>query len=431
MDNLITPAFFVFGIVLGAFCCWWLLNKSLQELKLQNARLAEAKEQLSQSYQDSKENEAVLRVEKTHLEQDNVRQTKTQKEQQEQLKLHFKNLANEILEQKTNQFKQDSNVQLTHLLKPFQQKMESFQKEVKDSFKEHGQEQTTLKTYINLLNNSHKQLQEGAQQLTKALKGDSKTQGNWGEVQLAKILEESGLRKDADYKLQPSFSAAGLEGHQQRLQPDAVVYLPENKQVIIDAKVSLTHYERYFSTEDPLQKDQFLKQFSKSINQHIKGLHEKCYQDLPQLQTPDFVLLFIPIEGVFALATQQTHNLFSEAWEKKIVLVSPGTLLACLRIIELTWKIQHQSQNAEKIAKAGGSLYDKLCGFMETFQKIGQSLQKTQQTYNTAVGRLETGKGNAISQAKKLKELGIPTKKELPEILMQTEAEIHIESYEN
>lgn len=409
MQSYIFLFIFIAGFAIGASLVWILLK---QQLKSQNEQFKAYKTQFSQSNLDLRDQQVRLDERNANLEQEKKRQEdrkEQQKEQQEYLNTQFKNLANNILQQKTDQFKKDSGEQLTNLLKPFQKNIDALQKQVKDSFSEHHDEQTSLKKHLSLLKEDQNRLHEDAQQLTKALKGDSKTQGDWGEVQLAKILEDSGLRKDQDYTLQETFSDGG-----KLLRPDAVVYLPDNKHVIIDSKVSLTSYQLYSSTDDETEKEQHLTQFLKSIKNHITGLNVKDYQDINQLHTTDFVLMFIPIEGVFALAGQQTNNLFNEAWKKKIVLVSPSTLFACLKTVELSWKVQQQSENAEKIAKRGGLLYDKLCSFVESFRNIDNHLQKAQKAYDTSAQRLTSGKGNAINQANELKALGLQTKKQLP-----------------
>ncbi len=332
---------------------------------------------------------------------------------QAQLKLEFKNTATGLLEEIGQKFNTQSEKQIGELLTPLRERMGEFQKKVDESFKVQGQEQHTLKAEIEKI-----VLQTDT--LAKALRGDVKAQGNWGEVMLERILEESGLRKGSDYVLQGvDMSLVASDGSRQ--MPDVIVNLPDNKHVIIDAKVSLTAYDRYSSENDATAKEVYLRDFLKSVKAHVNGLEQRRYQDNPKISTPDFVLMFMPIEGAYSLAVQQDRELHSYAWGKRIVIVCPTTLMATLKTINSLWKIERQNANAQEIAAAAGALYDKFVGFMENMDTIGDRLTKLQDSYDEAFKKLSKGKGNLVGRAEKLKELGIPTSKSLLKIVKNDE----------
>lgn len=330
---------------------------------------------------------------------------------QEQLKEQFENLANKILDEKAEKFTKQNKESLDQLLNPLGLKLEEFKKKVEETHKDQVEARGSLKQELKQLMELNNQMSEDAKNLTKALKGDSKAQGNWGEVVLASILEKSGLRKDEEYFTQQSET---LEDGR-RLQPDVVVKLPDEKFLIVDSKVSLTAFERFTTAENEDEQLKAIKEHVLSIRTHVKGLSEKNYPQIYDNKTPDFVLLFIPVEPAFAAALQSEPNLYNESFEKNIVIVSPSTLLATLFTINTIWKRERQNKHALEIADRGGALYDKFVGFVESMNDIGQRIRQTQDSYDTAMKRLSTGSGNLLGQAEKLKKLGAKATKVLPD----------------
>jgi DNA recombination protein RmuC len=262
--------------------------------------------------------------------------------------------------------------------------------------------------------------------LTRALRGDVKAQGNWGEVMLERILEESGLRRDDDYTIQ-GMEMGLLAEDGSRQQPDVIVHLPDNKHIIVDAKVSLVAYERYCSAADDTQRELHCKDFLKSVKAHINGLEQKKYQHNEKLQTPDFVLMFMPVEGAYSFAVQQDRELHSYAWGKKIVLVCPATLFATLRTIASLWNIERQNRNTQEIARQGGALYDKFVDFVADMENINRHMSKASEVYDSAINKLKTGKGNLIGRAEKLRMLDIKTSKLLPKALIDEQDDYLLE----
>lgn len=336
---------------------------------------------------------------------------------QDQLKIQFENLANKILDEKSAKFTKQNKESLDQLLNPFKTKLDEFKKKVEDTHNDQIEARGSLKQELKQLMQLNQTMSEDAKNLTKALKGDSKAQGNWGEVILERILERSGLTKGREYHVQQS--ATTEEGR--RLQPDVVVTLPDEKFLIIDSKVSLTDYERFSSADDDDSSERALKAHVASIRGHVKGLSEKKYQQIHGDRSPDFVLLFVPIEPAFAAALQADSNLYYEAFDRNIVIVSPSTLLATLATIDSVWKQEYQNKNAQEIAKRGGALYDKFVGFVESLDQIGDRIKQTKRSYDEARNRLSVGTGNLVRQAEMLKELGAKTTKKLPESVKQIE----------
>lgn len=327
----------------------------------------------------------------------------------ERFSIEFKNLANEILEEKSKKFTEQNKVNLTEILSPLRERIGEFQKKVEESNKEDAERNASLVQQIKHLSDLNKQITKEAENLTKALKGDSKTQGNWGEVILERILEKSGLEKGREYETQ--VSEVGEDGR--RYQPDVVVKLPDNKHIIIDSKVSLTSYERYVSGESEEEKLTHLKAHITSIKNHVKGLGDKNYQNLYGFEGLDFVLLFIPVEPAFTLAVQHDPELFNEAYSKNIVIVSPTTLIATLRTISSIWKQEYQNKNAIEIASQSGALYDKFQLFTEDLINIGKHLAGTQKAYQDSMKKLSEGNGNLVRRAEKLKKLGAKASKQI------------------
>jgi len=332
----------------------------------------------------------------------------------EKLQIQFKNLANDILEEKTKKFTDQNKISLSDILNPLKEKIQEFEKKVEQTNKESIERNSALKEQISGLKELNLQITKEAENLTKALKGESKTQGNWGEFVLESILEKSGLIKGEQYEVQVSKTAEDGK----RLQPDVIINLPEDKHLIVDSKVSLTAYEKFSSSENELEKETELKNHLLSIRSHIKGLSEKNYQTLYELGSLDFVLLFMPIESAFSLAVQNDTTLFTDAYEKNIVIVSPSTLIATLRTIASIWRQENQNRNALEIAKQGGQLFDKFVSFSEDLIKIGENLNTTKKNYDLAMNKLSTGKGNLVTRADKLKELGAKASKNLDQRLL-------------
>ena len=391
------------------------LESELKEAKADHEKLHQQKEEELRAERDkstSLDKElAGLKAEYDAL-QSKLNEQKGELEQmQEQLKVQFENLANKILDEKAEKFTKQNRENLDQLLNPLGTKLEEFRKKVEETYNDENRQRATLKEQIRQMAELNQQMSEDTKNLTKALKGDSKAQGNWGEVVLASILEKSGLRKDEEYFTQQSETTA--DGR--RLQPDVVVKLPDEKFLIVDSKVSLTAYERFVSSEDKEEREKQLKQHVMSIRAHVKGLSEKNYTQLYQDKTPDFVLLFIPVEPAFAAALQTEPELYNESFEKNIVIVSPSTLLATLFTINTIWKRDRQNKYALEIAERGGAMYDKFVGFVESMDDIGNRIRQTQDSYETAMKRLNSGSGNLVRQAEMLKELGAKATKQLPE----------------
>lgn len=340
---------------------------------------------------------------------------KEQKQEVEQLQekftKEFENLANKILEEKTNKFTEQNKENLKNILSPLQDKIQLFEKKVEDTHKESIDYHAALRQQILGLREMNEQMSKETLNLTKALKGDSKMQGNWGELILERVLEKSGLEKNREYFVQQSFITE--EGN--RVFPDVVINLPDGKKMIVDSKVTLTAYERYINEEEDSLKIQHLKEHVISINRHVEQLGNKNYHDLYQMESPDFVLLFIPIESAFALALNEDTNLYNKAFEKNIVIVTPSTLLATLHTIDSMWTNQKQQENALEIARQAGALYDKFEGFVTDLVKIGKKMDEAKIEYQGAMNKLVDGKGNLITSVEKLKKMGAKAKKSLPE----------------
>ncbi|ENA1801362.1 DNA recombination protein RmuC [Flavobacterium psychrophilum] len=347
-----------------------------------------------------------------------LEKNKDQKQEVEQLQekftKEFENLANKILEEKTNKFTEQNKENMKNILTPLQDKILHFEKKVEDTHKESIDYHAALRQQILGLSEMNAQMSKETLNLTKALKGDSKMQGNWGELVLERVLEKSGLEKGREYIVQQSFTTA--EGN--RVFPDVVINLPDGKKMIVDSKVSLTAYEKYINEEDDILKSGYLKEHINSIKRHVEQLGDKNYHDLYQMESPDFVLLFIPIEPAFALALNEDTSLYNKAFEKNIVIVTPSTLLATLRTIDSMWANQKQQENALEIARQAGALYDKFEGFVADLIKIGKKIDESKVEYSGAMNKLIEGKGNLITSVEKLKKMGAKAKKSLPESII-------------
>ena len=390
-------------------------NNQLSELKnsLQNLQIEK------QKVQTEKEEFAILLAKKENDFDNLLDRTKEQKEEinqlQEKFSKEFENLANKILEEKTQKFTEQNKENLKNILSPLQDKILHFEKKVEDTHKESIDYHAALRQQILGLREMNVQMSKETINLTKALKGDSKMQGNWGELVLERVLEKSGLEKGREYEVQQSFT--NEEGS--RILPDVIINLPDGKKMVVDSKVSLTAYERYVNEDDDVQQNIYLKEHVNSVKRHVEQLSDKRYQDIYQMESPDFVLLFIPIEPAFALALQEDLNLYNKAFEKNIVIVTPSTLLATLRTIDSMWTNQKQQENAIEIARQAGALYDKFEGFVSDLIKIGKKMDEAKVEYSSAMNKLTEGKGNLVTSAEKLKKMGAKAKKALPEAILK------------
>lgn len=329
-----------------------------------------------------------------------------------QMTLQFENLAQKIFEEKSSKFSDQNYKQLATLLDPLKERIKDFEKKVEDTYSQERFDRGHLKGEISKLIELNTTMSKEAQNLVLALKGENKTQGNWGELILENILERSGLRKGEEYFTQET--VRGEDG--EMLRPDVIVRLPDGKHLIVDSKMTLTAYEAYCSAEDPVQKEKAGLLHVESLKRHISDLSEKKYHLADKIISPDFVMLFMPLEPAFALAFQLKPDLFGQAWNKNIAVVSPTTLLATLRTVTSLWKQERQQKNAVEIARQGGSLYDKFVGVVNDLDQLGKKLKSAAEAHDQVMGKLSTGKGNLISQVEKLKELGAKTEKTLPQI---------------
>lgn len=363
----------------------------------------------------------VGRLEKAKVEYLNLQEKlNTQKaeldEIQKKFTTEFENIANKILEKNSEKFTAANQKNLSDILNPLKEKINLFEKKVEDTYLKGLRDQTDLRAELKKLHELNSKISEEANNLTRALKGDVKKQGNWGEVVLERILERSGLN-EGEQGYQKQFSDISEEG--KRIQPDIVINLPDNKHIIIDSKVSLIAYERAVNAATEEERVSNIKEHLLSLKTHIKGLSEKHYQTASKLNSPDFVLLFIPIEASFGVAIQEDQDLFSFAWDRKVVLVSPSTLLATLRTISSVWQQENQTKNAIEIARQGGALYDKFVGFITDMENIGKNLDTTRKTYDLALNKLHVGSGNLVKRAETIKKLGAKTTKRLPNKMLE------------
>ncbi|HEX8270251.1 MAG TPA: DNA recombination protein RmuC [Flavobacterium sp.] len=350
-----------------------------------------------------------------HLFERNSEQKQEVEKLQEKFTKEFENLANKILEEKSNKFTEQNKENLKNILSPLQDKIHLFEKKVEDTHKESIDYHAALRQQILGLREMNETMSRETLNLTRALKGDSKMQGNWGELVLERVLEKSGLEKGREYEMQQSFT----NEFGQRVFPDVVINLPDGKKMIVDSKVSLTAYEKFINAEDEILRAGFLKEHVNSIRRHVEQLGEKNYHDLYQIESPDFVLLFIPIEPAFAMALNEDSALYNKAFEKNIVIVTPSTLLATLRTIDSMWANQKQQENAYEIARQAGALYDKFEGFVGDLIKLGKKIDESKVEYQGAMNKLVEGKGNLITSVEKLKKMGAKAKKALPENILR------------
>ncbi|MBO6700893.1 MAG: DNA recombination protein RmuC [Pseudomonadales bacterium] len=402
------------------------VKASLSErLHSRELKIAELENQLTSANQALEDERA--RLVHTRQEISRLETTLTEQKQQAAEKLElikeakvsmqdgFKNLANEIFESKQKEFKEQSREHLSGVLDPLQEKIKSFEKRVEQTYTNEAKERFSLVKELKSLQDLNSRIAQDAVNLTNALKGENKTQGVWGEVVLEKVLEKSGLEKGREYETQVSLK--NEDG--KRMQPDAIVRLPEDKDVVVDSKVSLTAYERFCSSEDEAERAEALKLHIASLRQHIRQLSDKDYQALEGIRTLDFVLLFVPIEAAFSVAVTEDAELFSDAFSRNIVIVAPSTLLATLRTIQNIWRYEQQNKNAQEIATRAGALYDKFVNFVGDLELIGSRLDSTQNAYQDAFNKLASGKGNLVKRAEDMKALGAKVSKSLPQNLVE------------
>ena len=385
-------------------------EKTISDLQLEYSQLQAEKEQIVKVtiQQDASINNLNEKLSDQKHELENI---------QEKFTKEFENLANKILEEKSSKFTQQNKENLKNILTPLNEKIKLFEDKVDKTHRESIDYHAALRQQIIGLKELNQQMSKEAVNLTKALKGDSKTQGNWGELILERVLEKSGLEKDREYFLEKSFTTDAL--NKTRLRPDVIINLPDNKKMIIDSKVSLTDYERYANAEDDSDKERYLKDHINSLNRHVTQLSEKKYEDIYEIESPDFVLLFVPIEPAFAVAINADNQLYNKAFEKNIVIVTPSTLLATLRTIDSMWQNEKQQRNAVEIARQAGALYDKFEGFVIDLTKVGKKMDEAKSEYKGAMNKLVEGRGNLITSVEKIKKLGAKAKKALPQKIIE------------
>ena len=406
-----------------------LLEKSSRIGELE-AKIGQLEEKLSKKIDDNTQlvkNIAELETSLQKERESTTEKLKLLEDSKNEMLNQFKNLSNEILEEKSKKFTQTNKENIEGILQPLNKEFAEFKNRVNEVYKNDSDDRTALKTQIDGLKELNEKLGKEALNLTNALKGDSQKQGAWGEVILERVLEESGLQNGREYETQLSFT----DEEKKRKRPDAIVHLPNNKDVIIDSKVSIVAYQNYYQTEDKNEKDKFLKEHLMSIKNHIKGLSLKNYDEIEEIKSLDYVLMFIPIESAFMLAMENNRELFSEAFEKNIVIVTPSTLLVTLKTIQNIWRYEKQNKNSQEISKRVGDLHDKFVNFTESLRDIGANLDKAKNSFETSISRLSTGKGNLISQVQKIKSLGIKSKKELSESLIDETDENYLLEFNN
>jgi len=420
--------YIILGILAGSFITWLILranflrktNQKESDIRLLTDRALHLGQQCTDLQQEvnterAKADTLSVKLASSVTENRNlVEKLTTQKteiaEMQQQLTSEFRNLANDILKQHATEFTQSNQKNIGEILNPLKEKIKEFEDKVQRAYDQEGRDKVSLKTEIIHLLELNRKLSEDAENLTKALKGDVKKQGNWGEMILERVLERSGLVNGENYLRE--YTAINRRG--ETIRPDVVIKLPDNKHIVIDAKVSLVAYEAYVSADGPAVKEKFLQQHIEALRSQIKILSEKDYQGSEMFDTPDFVLLFLPMESAFSIALQNDAELFGFAWDRKIVIVSPTTLLATLMTISAMWKQEKQTQNALEIARQGGALYDKFVAFISDLDKIGLHMNQLQGAYAEARNKLSEGRGNLVVRAESLRKLGARVSKKMP-----------------
>lgn len=386
------------------------LQENLQAYKTLEAQLEQERQAHNETKQQLERIDATLNSERKQFQ-----------EKQDTFKIEFQNLANKILEEKSEKFTAQNKNNLDALMNPLREQLKDFKKKVEDTYDKESKDRISLYEQIINLQKLNTQLSEDAHNLTSALKGSSKTQGNWGELVLERILEQSGLEKGREYQTQSSFSQQDSESKQKRYQPDVLIHLPENKTIIVDSKVSLTAYEAFCSADSEADKKTALKEHVNSVKKHVSQLSEKTYHDIDALNTLDFVVMFMPIEAAFLLAMQEDQTLYRYAMDKNIFIVSPSNLLVMLRTIHHTWRNEKTNLNAKQIADNAGKLYDKFVGFVDDMNDIGKKIHQTQEAWDSGMRKLQQGSGNLIKRVEDLKLLGAKANKSINNNLLSTD----------
>ncbi|PRX54418.1 DNA recombination protein RmuC [Flagellimonas meridianipacifica] len=390
------------------------LNNNISTLNQKLMDSDEGRRQL-QSEKELQSNQIVrYQADLENLQQKHSEQKEELEKLQEKFTKDFEILANKILEDKSKKFTESNKQNIENILTPLNKKIKEFEEKVEKSQKENISIHSALKEQLLNLQNQNLKITQEAENLTKALKGDSKMQGNWGELVLERVLEKSGLEKDREYSVQQSFT---LEDGS-RVMPDVIINMPDGKKMIVDSKVSLTDYER-FTNADEEDKPKFLKDHINSLRKHVEQLSAKKYEDLYEMESPDFVLMFVPIEPAFAIAINEDVSLYNKAFEQNIVIVTPSTLLATLRTIDTMWNNEKQQRNAIEIARQAGALYDKFEGFVSDLTKVGKKMDEAKNEYRGAMNKLVEGRGNIVTSIEKLKKMGAKAKKSIPEPILK------------
>ena len=411
----------ILGLVLGSGIMW-LLAKSRSAVD--NQRLQDKVDQINelksrlQEHEDYNYKVKIAELESTLESERRLSHEKTALLEQAEKKMTdaFENLANRIIEEKSKKFTEQNKLNIGEVLNPLREQLGDFKKKIEDVYDKETKDRLSLYHEIKNLKTLNEQMSQDAINLTRALKGESKTRGNWGEVILERVLEESGLKNGREYETQGSFR----DENNKLFYPDVVVHLPDNKDVVIDSKVSLNAYDKYCSLEDEEERKKALNEHLASVRTHVNGLQEKNYDKLIGVNSLDMILMFVPIEPALMLAFEHDENLFRDAFKHRIYLVSPSTLTMNLQIIHNVWRNEYQNQNAKKIAKSAGDLYDKFVGFVEALEDVGDKLGKAQAAYNTAHNRLTEGRGNLVSRAEAMRKLGLETTKKLPDEMINS-----------
>lgn len=417
--------FFLFGLCIASLVSWlYFRTKStsgqqvlIEKNKLLLQQLEEIKSKLTEkesslliinAQNSSKETEIknlVLRLQEQKQDLTEIR---------EKFNIEFRNLANEILEEKSKKFTEQNKTNLDLILTPLNERIKEFEKKVEETYDKEAQQRFSLKEEVKKLAELNQQISKEANALSKALKGDSKTQGNWGEIILENILEKTGLRKGQEYTVQDSFK---IEGNR-RSQSDVIVHYPGERSIIIDSKVTLTAYDKYMSAEDEKDREISLKAHLISVKNHINDLASKNYQDIDEIKTLDFIVMFMPVEPAYLLAIKSDPQLWSYAYERRILLISPTNLIAVLKMIESLWKQEYQNKNVLEIARQGGALYDDFVRLSENLIKLGKKIDDASGYYKDTMKKISEGRGNLVARVEKLKVLGVKAKKSMPDSLL-------------
>lgn len=415
----VIPLFFGLLLVFAGIAVWLLMRQQVNQLKQQLQQQQQQNQTLLERAQYAESQLHTQRATALHERRSAEEKIRLLQASEERLTQQFENLANKIFEQKSQGFQQQNQQTLAATLEPFKQQLDSFKRQVQQQYTDETKERSALKTELVSLRELNRQMAQEAEALTKALKGDTKQQGNWGELVLERILEQSGLREGHEYNTQSHHR----DEQGRAFKPDVVVHLPNQKDVVIDSKVSLSAYERYFNSDDQAHKEQLLQEHVHSLKQHIKQLGKKNYQNLEGIRTLDYVLMFIPVEPAFLLAVDREPELIRLALDHQIMLVSPTNLLVALRTIHNIWQYEYQNRNAEKIAIEAAKLYDKFVGFIDDLEKVGSSLQTLDNRYQDAMKKLSSGRGNLVSRVEKFREMGVQTSKRIGDDWLDDEPE--------